>query len=61
MNPDDLTIEQVAHKLGVSGRSVRRYIARRQLAVIRYGYRTARVTPAALERFKEKRTEKSIL
>ena len=57
---DLLTIDQAAESLGVSDRSVRRYVARRKLAVIRLGHRTVRIRPADLEKFKEKLTDKSI-
>ena len=58
---DPLTIEQFAAELGVSARSVRRYIARRKLAVLRLGHRTVRIRRTEAERFKEKLTQKSIL
>ena len=57
---DLLTIDQAASSLGVSDRTIRRYIARRKLAVIRLGYRTARIRPVDLEKLKDKLTEKSI-
>ena len=58
---DPLTIDELAAELGVSDRSVRRYIARRKLAVIRLGHRTVRIRRSEAERFKEKLTQKSIL
>jgi excisionase family DNA binding protein len=58
---DTITIETLAAELGVSDRSVRRYIARRKLAVIRLGHRTVRIRRSEAERFKEKLTQRSIL
>lgn len=43
-----LTISEVAVKLGISTRSVRRLVARKELAVVRLSARLVRITPAAL-------------
>ena len=55
-----LTIQEAAEDLGISARSYRRYIAQRKVAVIRLGHRTVRIARAEHDRFKQKRTERSI-
>ena len=51
VNSKLLTISEVATRLGVSTRSVRRFVDREELAVIRLSGRLVRITPAALHDF----------
>ena len=46
-----LTISEVAERLGISTRSVRRLVERQELAVVRLSKRLVRISPAALTAF----------
>lgn len=54
-----LTITEVAMRLGVSSRSVRRFVDRRELSVVRLSARLVRITPAALADFVARSNEYS--
>lgn len=46
-----LSLQDVANELGVSDRTVRRYIADGKLSAFRPSQRTIRIDPAELDRF----------
>ena len=49
--PKLLTISEVAIRLGISTRSVRRLVKRQELTVVRLSARLVRITPAAMSDF----------
>jgi excisionase family DNA binding protein len=48
-------VGEVAERLGVSTKTVRRYVAGNQLPAIRLGYRILRFDPAEVDAFIERR------
>jgi excisionase family DNA binding protein len=56
-----LTYEQAAARLGVSCRSVRRYVAQRKISSVRISGNVRRIRETDLERSIEKLTTKGIL
>ena len=54
-----LTIAEAAMRLGVSTRSVRRFVDRQELAVVRLSARLVRITPPALADFVARSNEYS--
>jgi len=60
MSENLLTYDQAAAILHVSTRTIRRYVARRKIAVIRLSGRNPRIRPSALDRALETHTEQGI-